>query len=112
MSTKNHDLANSIMANAPSEPHEDEFAQVIMSIRPGEKISALLELVSRLTPKSPSEFASENMSESLFLFLTSSNERLQFSAQQVTEIMDKGGSLQKGSALDLLVERGILEIRS
>jgi hypothetical protein len=107
---KKPDLASNILANASSRETVGEDAYISLSIRPGDKISALLEILARLTSRSPAEHASNGIPESLFLYLTSSEKRLELAAGQISEILQRGEQLQKGSALDLLVRRGVIEI--
>ncbi|WP_172330338.1 hypothetical protein [Mangrovicoccus sp. HB161399] len=108
---KKGDLISGIMANAVGKSGADDDPSMLLSIRPGDKISALLDLVSRLTSKSPAEYASDGLSESLFLYLVSSDRALDLAAEQIRKILAEGGQLQRGSALDLLVERGVIEIK-
>jgi hypothetical protein len=82
-----------------------------LSIRPGDKISALLEILAELTGTSPAEYAGDGLSESLFLYLAAQPERLELAAGMVADFLQRGETLQHGSALDLLVRRGVLEIR-
>lgn len=108
---KNTDLISGIMAKA-ADKRPSDASHIPLSIRPGDKISALLDIVAKLTSKSPAEFASDGLPESLFLYLVSSEARLEFAATQIKEILQKGEQLQEGSALALLVERGVIEVKS
>ena len=82
-----------------------------LSIRPGDKISAFLEILAELTGASPAEYAGDGLSESLFLYLAARPERLELAAGMVADLLQRGEALQQGSALDLLVRRGVLEIQ-
>ena len=103
-------LTSGILAAASSRGATGDDMYIALSIRPGDKISALLDILSRLTSKSGAEYASDGMPESLFLYLTSSEERLELAAMQISAILLRGEPLQEGSALDLLVRRGVIEI--
>ena len=104
-------LPSDILTNAAPRGVAGEDIYIALSIRPGDKISALLEILSKLTSKSPAEYASDGMPESLLLYLASSKERLDLAAKLISEIFQRGERLQQGSALDLLVRRGVIEIR-
>lgn len=104
------DVPSHILANAPSRGVTGDDMYIALSIRPGDKISALLDILSKLTSKSGAEHASNGMPESLFLYLASSEERLELAARQISEILLRGERLQEGSALELLVRRGVIEI--
>ncbi len=108
---KKSDLASDILANASSRGANGDDMYIALSIRPGDKIASMLEILSRLTSKSPAEYANDGMPESLFLYLASSELRLELSANQISEILQRGEPLQEGSALDLLVRRGVIEIK-
>lgn len=108
---KNLDLASGIMANASGKAGIGDDQHVTLSIRPGEKISTLLDLVAKLTSKSSAEHASDGMSESLFLYLVSSEEALEFAATQISDILTRGEQIQEGSALNLLIRRSVIEIK-
>ena len=103
-------LTSALLANASSQGGNADGIYIALSIRPGDKISALLDILSRLTSKSGAEYASDGMPESLFLYLASSEERLALAANQISEILLRGDVLQEGSALDLLVRRGVIEV--
>lgn len=107
---KKSGLASDILAKASSRSATGDDIHIALSIRPGNKISALLEILARLTSKSPAEHASDGIPESLFLYLVSSEEGLELAARQISEILQRGDSLQEGSALDLMVRRGVIEI--
>ena len=109
---KKSNLASRILANASGKAGTGDDQFVALSIRPGDKISALLELTSEMTSKSPAEYASDGISESLFLYLASSEENLEFAANQIREVLMRSEQLQKGSALELLVRRDIIEIKT
>jgi hypothetical protein len=108
---KRSSLSSDILVKASSKGVTGDDTYIALSIRPGDKISALLELLSRLKSKSPAEYASDGMPESLFLYLVSSEEGLEIAKEQIVEILQRGEALQEGSALDLLVRRGVIEIR-
>lgn len=108
---KKSNLASDILAKASSRGATGDDMHIALSIRPGNKISALLEILARLTSKSPAEHASDGIPESLFLYLVSSEEGLELAARQIAEILQRGEALQEGSSLDLLVRRGVIEIR-
>ena len=110
VSKKNLDLSTNILVNAPARGATGDDMYIALSIRPGDKISALLDILSKLTSKSGAEYASDGMPESLFLYLASSDERLELAARQISEILLRGDQLQEGSALELLVRRGVIEI--
>ncbi|EDM33279.1 hypothetical protein RTM1035_14882 [Roseovarius sp. TM1035] len=107
---KKSDLASDILAQLSSRGASGDDMHIALSIRPGNKISALLEILAQLTSKSPAEHASDGIPESLFLYLVSSDERLELAASHIAEILQRGEALQQGSSLDLLVRRGVIEI--
>lgn len=107
---KKLDLSTNILANASARGSPDDDPYIALSIRPGDKISAMLDILSKLTSKSGAEYASDGMPESLFLYLASSEERLELAAKQISEILLRGDRLQEGSALELLVKRRVIEV--
>jgi hypothetical protein len=110
MAKKKTDLSTNILANASARGSPGDDMYIALSIRPGDKISAMLDILSKLTSKSGAEFASDGVPESLFLYLASSEERLELAARQISEILLRGDELQEGSALELLVRRSVIEI--
>jgi hypothetical protein len=110
MAKKNTDLSTNILANASARGAPGDDMYIALSIRPGDKISAMLDILSKLTSKSGAEYAGDGVPESLFLYLASSQERLELAARQISEILLRGDQLQEGSALELLVRRGVIEI--
>lgn len=108
---KKSDLTSDILANASARGATGDDMYIALSVRPGDKISALLDILSRLTSKSGAEYASDGLPESLFLYLASSEQRLELAAKQISEILLRGDPLQEGGALDLLVRREIIEIK-
>lgn len=98
------------MSKRKTSPKNDE-AFIPLSVRPGDKISSLLEIIAKSTSKSPATYASDGISEALSRYMASSRPALDVAAAQITKILEEGGELQKGSALALLVERKIIEIR-
>lgn len=110
MSTrKKSDLIAGIVETAGKESLEDD-AYIALSIRPGRKLESLLELISKLMDKSPAEYAGDEISESLFQYISSSDEALELAAAQIERILSSGRKVQKGSALDLLIERRVIII--
>lgn len=108
---KKSDLSSAILAKVSSQGATGDDMHIALSIRPGGKISALLEILSGLTSKSPAEHASDGIPNSLFLYLVSSEERLELAAREISDILKRGEPLQEGSALDLLVREGVIEVR-
>lgn len=100
----------SLVESLSAPPPTARETSIPLSIRPGDKISSLLEILAELTATSPAEYASTGLSESLFLYLASSPDRLALAARMISDCLQRGESLQEGSALDLLVRRGVIEI--
>lgn len=110
MAVENKNLISSIIENSREKHDGDEDPFIPLSIRPGAKISELLEILSNLTSKSPSEYAGDGVPEALFLYILSSEEKLELASQQILTVLSEGGVIQKGSALNLLIERGVIEV--
>jgi hypothetical protein len=86
---------------------------VMVNVRPGEKVAVMLDLLSKLSGKSPSALATDKISHFLAEYAASSivnTEAVLNAAVTVLEQRD-GYGFQDGSALAVLQSRGIVAIK-
>jgi len=81
---------------------------VMVNVRPGEKVSALLDLLSRLSGKSPSALMAERLSEALADLAMSSAAH----GPAILNAAAKGASFHDGCAMAILEQRGVIEWHS
>lgn len=84
---------------------------VMINVRPGEKVSALLDLLSRLAGKSPSALMVERLSEMLADFAMSSAAHGPAILNAATTILEKDAVFFDGCALAILEQRGVIKHR-
>lgn len=86
---------------------------VMVNVRPGEKISAMLDVFSHLFKKTPSAIINggNTFSEHLAKYAASNPLHGDAVLEAVEKALEKGGSLPEGCALNLLERKyGILEL--
>lgn len=93
------------LEQAAIEANTDDF--VIINLRPGDKISAMLEILAMIQNKSPAAIIAEALSEHIAHHAMSSP----IYANAIIKSANEAGiySIRKGTALSILKENGLLE---
>lgn len=91
-----------------TEAKSEEY--VMVNVRPGEKVGAMLDLMSCLTGKTPSVLIAEKLSEELSDYAASSVANSTAIFEAAAKAVEQRSSLN-GGALGLLMARGILEAK-
>mgnify|MGYP001013532388 CR=1 FL=1 len=93
------------LEQAAIEANTDDF--VIINMRPGDKISAMLEILAMIHKKSPTVIIAEALSQHIANHAMSSP----IYADAIIRSANKAGkySIGKGTALSILKENGLLE---
>ncbi len=98
------------IGEANAESRSESYTMV--NVRPGEKVSAMLALLAKLSGKSPSALVSDELSRRLATLATSKPAYTDAILSAVEKSLDESGSygFQDGSALDYLKRAKIIEI--
>jgi hypothetical protein len=83
---------------------------VMVNVRPGEKVAALLDLLSRLTGKSPSALVAEKLSEALADSAASSAAHGPAILDAAASAIKQDAYLNDGCALQFLEKRGVIKV--
>jgi hypothetical protein len=83
---------------------------MVVNVRPGEKVSAMLDVLAHLYKRSPSEFVDNALSIKLADFAASSSDHISPILDVTEACMADKVAINQGSALAILEERGILQI--
>ncbi|NCM96084.1 MAG: hypothetical protein GW948_01865 [Rhodobacterales bacterium] len=96
------------------EAHADARAEsyAMVNVRPGEKVAVMLDLLSRLSGKSPSALIADEISRRLAAYAASSPRNTEAILDAVEKALEQDNAygFQEGSALKLLQKSGIVEI--
>lgn len=96
------------------EAHADARAEsyAMVNVRPGEKVAVMLDLLSRLSGKSPSALIADEISRRLAAYAASSPRNTEAILDAVEKALERENAygFQEGSALKLLQKSGIVEI--
>lgn len=98
------------IGDANAEARSESYTMV--NVRPGEKVSAMLDLLAKLSGKSPSALVSDELSRRLAILATSNPAYTGAILSAVEKSLDESGSygFQDGSALDYLEKAKIIEV--
>lgn len=93
------------LEQAAIEANTDDF--VIINMRPGDKISAMLEVLAMIQKKSPTAIIADALSQHIANHAISSS----MYADAIIKSANKAGtySIGRGTALSILKEKGLLE---
>ena len=102
-------LINEI-GEANAEARAESYTMV--NVRPGDKVSAMLELLTKLSGKSPSALVADEISNRLAALAASSQDNAEAILNAAERALEQEPILgfQDNSALDLLQKGGILEV--
>lgn len=100
------------IGEANAEARSEKYTMV--NVRPGEKVSAMLDLLAKLSGKSPSALISDELSRRLAILATSNPAYMGAILSAVEKSLDESGSyeFQDGSALDYIEKAKIIEIEN
>ena len=100
------------IGEAKAEARAESYTMV--NVRPGEKVASMLDILSKLSGKSPSALVADEVSRRLAQFAASSMrnaDAILDAAERALE-QDNAYGFQDGSALDFLEKAGILKIEN
>lgn len=100
--------ALSKMAEAESDKQSESFAMI--NIRPGPKISAMLDIACHISKKTPSALIAEALSRKLAEYAVSSADHVEPVLGAAEIVLVSQGGFSPESALGLLQKKKILEI--
>lgn len=102
-------LINEI-GEANAEARAENYTMV--NVRPGDKVSAMLDLLTKLSGKSPSALVADEISRRLAALAASSKDNAEAILNAAERALEQEPILgfQEDSALDLLQKSGILEV--
>jgi ribosomal silencing factor RsfS len=98
------------IGEAQTEARAEEYTMV--NVRPGEKVSAMLELVAALSGKSASALVAEVLSSRLAEYAASSIDRVEAIMDAAEEALKQAGMFQPGCALDNLERADLLKVEN
>lgn len=101
--------AISNIVEAQSEKKSEGFTMV--NVRPGEKVSAMLDVLAHLYQKSPSVVIADALSRKIAAHAASSQMYADAILDAAGQALLEHGVLYKESALGILEEQGLLKIR-
>ncbi len=86
----------------------------MVNVRPGEKVGALLELLSELSKKNPSALVTDALSSRLAVYATSCTDNADAILNAAESALKQDGvyGFQHGSALDILEKAGVIEVEN
>jgi len=98
------------IGEAQAEVRAEDYTMV--NVRPGEKVSVMLDILSKLAGKSPSALVTDEISIRLAEYAASStaNAEAILDAAEDTLKQDGAYGFQGGSALDILEKAGLIEV--
>lgn len=99
-------ISNVVETQAGKKP--EGFVQV--AVRPGEKVSAMLDVIAHLYKRSPSEFIADALSKKLADFALSTPSHADPIVDAVQASLSGETAINPSSALGILQERGIVHI--
>ncbi len=100
------------IGEAKAEARAESYTMV--NVRPGEKVASMLDILSKLSGKSPSALVADEVSSRLAQFAASSMsnaDAILDAAERALE-QDNAYGFQDGSALDFLEKAGLLKIEN
>jgi glutaredoxin 2 len=100
--------AISNIVEAQSEKKHDGYTMI--NVRPGEKISAMLDVIAYLNQKSPSGIIADALSQKIADHAASSALYADAILEAATKIVSDGGHFQKQSALGILENKKLIRI--
>lgn len=110
-------MTNGILSKLINEIGEENAevraeSYTMVNVRPGDKVAAMLDILTKLSGKSPSVLVADEISRRLATYAASSarNAEAILDAVEKASQQDHTVRFQDGSALDLLQKAGILEI--
>ncbi|NYS80500.1 MULTISPECIES: hypothetical protein [Halomonadaceae] len=84
----------------------------MVNVRPGEKVSSMLDLVAELSGKSATGLVSEALSSHLQTYAAASFEYADSIMEAAEQALKQDGMLQPGSALELLEKADVITVQT
>jgi hypothetical protein len=110
-------MTNGILSkliNEIGERHAEARAEnyTMVNVRPGEKVAVMLDILSKLSGKTPSALVTDEISLRLAQYAASSPDNAEaiLDAAEKTLMQDGSYGFQEGSAFDFLKKEGLVEI--
>jgi hypothetical protein len=99
------------IGGADAEQRAESYAMV--NVRPGEKVAVMLDLLAKLSGKSPSALVTDEISRRLALYAAASTANTEAILSAAENVLKQGGGygFQEGSALARLHSEGIVAIK-
>ncbi|TBW08061.1 hypothetical protein E0E52_09800 [Azotobacter chroococcum] len=110
MSTGILSKAISNLVEAQSEKKSEGFT--IVNVRPGEKVSAMLDVIAYLYQKSPSVLIADALSQKIATHAASSLTHADAIINAAGQVISEHGILHENSALGILKKQGLLKVRN
>lgn len=98
------------IVEAQSEKKYEGFNMV--NVRPGEKVSSMLDVISHLYQKSPSVVIADALSRKIAAHAASSQAYADAILDAAEQVVSEHGVLYKESALGILEEQGLLKVKN
>jgi hypothetical protein len=102
--------AISNIVEAQSEKKAEGFT--VVNVRPGEKVSAMLDVIAHLYQKSPSALIADALSRKLAEHARSSLGHADAILEAAAQVVSRQGVLNANSALGILEKSGCIEVRN
>lgn len=108
-------MSTGILSKAISNIIEDQSERnpegfVMVNVRPGEKVSAMLDVIAHLYQKSPSVVIADALSQKIAAHAISSLTHTEAIIDAVGQVISENGNLHENSALGILEKKGLLTI--
>lgn len=102
-------LINEI-GDAHAEARAENYTMV--NVRPGDKVASMLDILSKLSGKSPSALVTDEISRRLAGYVVSSSHSAEAILDATEKALQEEGffAFQDGSALDYLQKAGVIEV--
>lgn len=99
------------IGEADADSRAESYAMV--NVRPGDKVAAMLEILSKLSGRSASSLVTDQISLRLARYAASSPENADVILDAAEEALggDRSRGFQVGSSLDMLERAGIIEVK-
>lgn len=105
-------LSNVIQAIGEAQIEARAEQHIMVNVRPGEKVSAMLDLVAELSGKSATGLVSEVLSFRLQAYAASALEYTGPIMDSAEQVLKQDGMFQPGCALDLLAKANVISVKN
>jgi len=98
------------IGEAQAEVRAEEYTMV--NVRPGEKVTAMLDLVAALSGKTASAVVAGELSSRLAAYAVSSSDHAEAIMDAAQEVLKQDQMFQPGCALEILKNENVIEVES